>query len=48
KQTLVACLFLIGSAISLEQVKEAGLKPLLFGVGLWLAISIGTLVWLLY
>ncbi|MEZ9629761.1 YeiH family protein [Vibrio breoganii] len=48
KQTLVACLFLIGSAISLEQVKEAGLKPLLFGVGLWLAISSGTLVWLLY
>ncbi|MPW37136.1 YeiH family protein [Vibrio sp. B1Z05] len=48
KQTLVACLFLIGSAISLEQVKEAGVKPLLFGVGLWLTISVGTLLWLLH
>ncbi|WP_261816902.1 YeiH family protein [Vibrio gallicus] len=47
KQTLVACLFLIGSAISFEQIKEAGLKPLLFGVGLWITISAGSLMWLL-
>ncbi|GAM64884.1 membrane protein [Vibrio ishigakensis] len=47
KQTLVACLFLIGSAISLEQVKEAGMKPMLFGIGLWIAISMGSLLWLL-
>jgi uncharacterized integral membrane protein (TIGR00698 family) len=47
KQTLVACLFLIGSSISLEQIKQAGMKPLLFGIGLWLSISIGTLLWLL-
>lgn len=46
KQTLVVCLFLIGSSISFEKLKAAGAKPLLFGVFLWVAISSLSLAWL--
>lgn len=46
KQTLVVCLFLIGSSISLEKLKAAGAKPLLFGVFLWTTISSLSLAWL--
>ncbi|WP_413284065.1 YeiH family protein [Vibrio sp. MA40-2] len=46
KQTLVVCLFLIGSSISLDKLKAAGAKPLLFGVFLWVAISTLSLAWL--
>ncbi len=48
KQTLVLCLFLIGCSISLPTIKQAGMKSLLFGVGLWAAISLGSLLWILY
>lgn len=47
KQMLVVCLFLIGSAISLEKLRAAGAKPLLFGVSLWVMISVLSLSWLL-
>ncbi|WCE30593.1 YeiH family protein [Vibrio sp. SCSIO 43137] len=47
KQMLVVCLFLIGSAISLEKLRAAGVKPLLFGVSLWVMISVLSLSWLL-
>jgi len=46
KQTLVVCLFLIGSSISLEKLKAAGAKPLLFGVFLWVMVSSLSLAWL--
>ncbi|MGF1694846.1 putative sulfate exporter family transporter [Vibrio lamellibrachiae] len=46
KQTLVVCLFLIGCGISLEKLKAAGPKPLLFGVTLWVLISTTSLAWL--
>ncbi|WED22630.1 putative sulfate exporter family transporter [Vibrio sp. JC009] len=46
KKTLVVCLFLIGCGISVEKLKAAGAKPLLFGVGLWVAISALSLSWL--
>jgi len=46
KQALVVCLFLIGSSISLEKLKAAGAKPLLFGVFLWATISTLSLAWL--
>lgn len=47
KQTLVVCLFLIGCGISVEKLKKAGAKPLLFGIGLWITISVSSLTWLL-
>ncbi|WP_394152509.1 YeiH family protein [Vibrio maritimus] len=47
KKLLVVCLFLIGSSISIERLKQAGSKPMLFGVTLWLLISVSSLSWLL-
>ncbi|MDR9827678.1 putative sulfate exporter family transporter [Vibrio sp. FNV 38] len=46
KQTLVLCLFLIGSAISIEKLKAAGFKPMILGVSLWGFISVSSLLWL--
>lgn len=47
KKTLVVCLFLIGSGISVEKLRKAGAKPLLFGVFLWAMISVLSLSWLM-
>tara|TARA_Y100001956_G_C4126800_1_gene190585 strand:+ start:4065 stop:4988 length:924 start_codon:yes stop_codon:yes gene_type:complete len=46
KRALVVCLFLIGCGISMEKLKSAGPKPLLFGVSLWVLISTTSLAWL--
>lgn len=46
KRALVVCLFLIGCGISVEKLKSAGPKPLLFGVTLWILISTTSLAWL--
>jgi len=46
KQTLVLCLFLIGSGITLGKIKDAGMKPLLLGVLLWIIISSSTLFYI--
>lgn len=48
KKLLVVCLFLIGCGITIEKLKATGAKPLLYGVGLWIAISVSSLTWLLY
>lgn len=47
KRTLVVCLFLIGCGISMEKLKSAGPKPLIFGVTLWIGISCSSLAWLM-
>ena len=47
KRALVVCLFLIGCGISIEKLKSAGAKPLLFGVSLWILVSVSSLGWLL-
>ncbi|ELV8602759.1 putative sulfate exporter family transporter [Vibrio vulnificus] len=47
KQALVVCLFLIGCSISVEKLKSAGAKPLIFGLSLWVVISTTSLSWLL-
>ncbi|MBY6197703.1 YeiH family protein [Vibrio hangzhouensis] len=47
KRLLVVCLFLIGCSISIEKLKQAGSKPMLFGVTMWLLISSTSLAWLL-
>ncbi len=46
KRALVVCLFLIGCGISVEKLKAAGPKPLLFGVFLWVLVSTTSLAWL--
>ncbi|MCG7498659.1 putative sulfate exporter family transporter [Vibrio sp. Of7-15] len=43
KRTLVLCLFLIGSGITVNKLRAAGHKPLLLGVLLWIAIGGGSL-----
>jgi len=46
KQSLVLCLFLIGSGITLQKIKEAGLKPLILGVLLWVTVAGATLAYI--
>lgn len=46
KRTLVLCLFLIGSGITLKRAREAGLKPLILGVSLWVTIASATLAYI--
>ena len=48
KALLVLTLFLIGSNLSLAQMKQAGLKALSLGIALWLIISLTSLFWILY
>lgn len=43
RQVLVATLFLIGTGITREALRTTGLKPVLLGVMLWLAVSIASL-----
>lgn len=46
KRTLVLCLFLIGCSISVSRLRSAGTKPMLYGLGLWITISVTSLSWL--
>jgi uncharacterized membrane protein YadS len=39
KQLLVVTLFLIGSGLSLSVLKQAGIKPFLMAVILWIVVS---------
>jgi uncharacterized membrane protein YadS len=39
KQILVMTLFLIGSGLSLSVLKQAGIKPFLMAVILWIVVS---------
>ncbi len=41
---LSLCLFLIGSQLSVDAVKRAGIKSILFGISLWVFISVGSLL----
>ncbi|RQW64249.1 YeiH family protein [Vibrio viridaestus] len=47
KKALVVCLFLIGCGLSFNKLKSAGPKPLFFGIGLWVLISVGSLTWIM-
>ncbi|WP_298775984.1 putative sulfate exporter family transporter [uncultured Shewanella sp.] len=47
KRLLVVCLFLIGAGITLQKMKQAGLKPLILGISLWFAIASTSLVYIL-
>jgi len=47
KKGMVVALFLIGSSISLKSAKQAGLKSFIMGIGLWIFISVGSLIFLM-
>lgn len=48
KAALTLTLFLIGTSLSYKTVKSVGFKPLLEGVGLWIFISITSLLYIMY
>lgn len=43
-KTLSATLFLIGSTLSVSAIKEVGIKPVILGISLWIAISLITIL----
>lgn len=48
KRLLLVTLFLVGSTISIKDLKETGFKPILLAVSLWIFISIFSLVYIYY
>ncbi|HOH83668.1 MAG TPA: putative sulfate exporter family transporter [Bacteroidales bacterium] len=46
KRGMVIALFLIGSNITLSEIKKTGARSFVFGIALWLLISIGSLFFL--
>ncbi len=48
KRLLILTLFLVGTTLSIKQLKETGLKPFLFAVILWVFISSFSLLYILY
>lgn len=48
KRLLLVTLFLVGSTISIKDLKETGLKPILMAVSLWIFISIFSLIYILH
>ncbi|MGF1734383.1 YeiH family protein [Photobacterium satsumensis] len=46
KRVLVVCLFLIGSGITIQKLRAAGIQPLLLGVILWVSIGGGSLAYI--
>ena len=44
KKGLTVTLFLIGAGLSIDKIKEVGIKPLVLGVLLWLLISIVSVI----
>jgi len=48
KRLLVLTLFLVGSALSIEQLRKTGLKPMILAMTLWVFISIFSLIYILY
>lgn len=47
KRLLILTLFLVGTTLSIKQLKETGLKPFLFAVVLWVFISSLSLLYIL-
>ena len=46
KRLLVLCLFLIGSGLTIKHIQNAGYKPMLLGVLLWITIASGVLAYI--
>ena len=47
KRLLIATLFLVGSTISIQKIKETGLKPMLLAISIWVIISVFSLSYIL-
>lgn len=48
KAALVVTLFLIGSSLSVEKIRSVGFRPLVLGILLWIVVSVGSLLAILY
>ena len=48
KRLLILTLFLVGSVISIKDLKSTGIKPLVLALSLWLIISVFSLVYIIY
>lgn len=48
RKLMTVVLFLVGSSLSLEQIKEAGWRSMVLGLSLWLLIAISSLIYILY
>lgn len=48
KRLLIVTLFLVGSTISIKDLKQTGSKPIVFALSLWVFISIFSLVYITY
>jgi uncharacterized integral membrane protein (TIGR00698 family) len=46
KQGFAITLFLIGLTFNLDKVKQVGAKPFIFGTGLWIIVSLGSLYYI--
>ena len=46
RKGLTLTMFFIGASLSLDTLRQVGLKPLVQGVSLWVAISLGTLAYI--
>lgn len=47
KRLLIITLFLVGSTISIKDLKSTGMKPIVFAITLWIFISIFSLIYIL-
>lgn len=48
KRLLILTLFLVGSTISITELKSIGFKPIVFAFSLWVFISIFSLIYIMY
>ena len=48
RKGLVVALFLIGSNLTVDTLKQVGLRPLLLGVALWVVVAVSTLLLVKY
>ncbi|WP_373060091.1 YeiH family protein [Zunongwangia sp. H14] len=47
KRLLVVTLFLVGTSLSIKDIKQTGARPFVFGIILWIFISVGSLLFIL-
>lgn len=48
RKGLIITMFFIGASLSVDVIRHVGIKPLIQGVLLWIVISVGSLVYILY
>jgi uncharacterized integral membrane protein (TIGR00698 family) len=47
KRLLVVTLFFVGTSLSIKDIKQTGARPFIFGIILWIFISVGSLLFIL-